>query len=226
MNNRTTNNRLGEHYNRYSVPNYLESNIRKYDNQLYSNVYANEFNQPLSVNQENKIEYEEVVQYLTISSKDRDVNTYPTPSRYSINFQTELKNIVSIELIQAIIPDKNSVLAEPYLLLKIEELEDVMISTDRNISDAFAILQLAPPITSGGFIMIDKRIHEHTVKYFRTPKASLNKMTVSVTDAYGTPFNFGADSPDPPVKNLQNTFVFRVVVLEKKRNVLEHRNVF
>ena len=112
------------------------------------------------------------------------------------------------------------------MLLKIEELEDVMISNDRHISDSFAILQLAQPTTPGGFIMIDKRIHENTVKYFRAPKASLNKMTVSVTDAYGTPFDFGSDSPSPPIKSLQNTFVFKVIILEKKRNVLEHRNVF
>lgn len=224
--NNTPNERIGEHYNRYSKPNYIESNLRRYENNSFNNVYNPAYNQALSVQQENKIEYEEVVKYLTISSKDRDVNIYPTVSRYSVNFQSELKNIVSIELIQGMIPDKNDVLDEPYLLLKIEELEDVMISNDRNISDSFAILQLAAPTTTGGFIMIDKRIHEHTVKYFRTPKASLNKMTVTITDAYGTPFDFGTDSPDPPIKNLQNTFVFRVVILEKKRSILEHRNVY
>lgn len=225
MNNRQSE-RLGEHYNRYTRPNYLESNLKKYDNNTYTNVYNPNYNQPLSVQQEEKIEYEEVVKYLTISSKDRDVTIYPNVSRYSINLNTELKNIVSIELIQAMIPDKNSVLEEPYLLLKIDELDEVMISNDRNISDSFAMLQLAAPTTTGGFIMIDKRIHEHTVKYFRTPKASLNKLTVTITDAYGTPFNFGEDTPDPPIKNLQNTFVFRVIILEKKRSLLEHRNVY
>ena len=224
--NKNNNGRLGEHYNRYSRPNYLESNIRNYESNSYSNAYNPTFNQQLSVQQESKVEYEEVVKYITISSKDRDVDIYPSVSRYSVAFNTELKNIISIELVQAMIPDKNDVLEEPYLLLKIEELEDVMISNDRNISDSFAILQLAPPTTTGGFIMIDKRIHENTVKYFRIPKASLNKMTVTISDAYGTPFDFGSDSPSPPIKALQNTFVFRVVILEKKRNVLEHRNVF
>jgi hypothetical protein len=218
--------RLGEHYNRYNPSNYLQSNIRTYDNNSYTNAYSSSYNKPLSVQQETQIEYEEVVKYISISSKDRDVNIYPSVSRYSINFHTELKNIISIELVQGMIPDKNNVLDEPYLLLKIDELDEVVISNDRNISDSFAILQLAEPTKTGGFIMIDKRIHEHTIKYFRTPKAALNKMTVTITDAYGTPFNFGNDSPDPPVKNLQNTFVFRAVVLEKKRNVLEHRNVF
>jgi hypothetical protein len=178
------------------------------------------------VQQENNIEYEEVVKYFTISSKDRDVSIYPNVSRYSVNLETEIKNIISIELIQAMIPDKNDVLEEPYLLLKIDELDEVMMSNDRHISDAFAILQLASPTTPGGFIMIDKRIHEQTIKFFRTPKASLNKLTVTITDAYGTPFDFGADTPSPPVKALQNTFVFRVILLEKKRNMLEHRNVY
>jgi len=229
MNNRPTERkyeRPGEHYNRYSVPNYLESNLRNYDTNAYTNVYGQNFNQPLSVQQEPKIEYEEIVNYLVISSKDRDTNIYPSVSRYSVNLDTTLKNITKAELIQSIIPDKNDVTDEPYLLLQIDELEDVMISNDRNVSDSFAILQLCRPVTAGGFIMMDKKIHENTIKYFTTPKASLSKITVTITDAYGTPFDFGNDSPDPPIKALQNTFVFKITTLQKKTNVLEQRNLF
>ena len=218
--------RLGQFYNRYSPQDYMESNSMQFANNNYKNVYTPSANEQLSVKQENDIEYEEIVKYITVSSRDRDTTTYPSVSRYVVQFATEVKNITSIELIQAMIPDKNNVLEEPYLLLKIEELEDVMISNDRHVSDSFAILQLAAPTTPGGFIMIDKRIHEHTVKYYRTPKASLNRMTITITDAYGTQFDFGSDSPDPPIKNLQNTFVFRVVTLEKKMNKLNQRTVY
>lgn len=180
----------------------------------------------LSVVNESDINYTYNDFYLTVSSKDRDTSAYPNVNRYTIKFPTELRNIYSIELIQGIVPDKNDVMAEPYLLLKIDEVEDIMISVDKHMSDAFAILQLAPPQTSGTFIHIDKRIHENTVKYFRTPKASLSKMTITITDCNGVPFDFGSDSPDPPLKALQNTFVFKVVCVEKNRSVLNHRSVF
>jgi hypothetical protein len=219
-------NRLGEYYKRYTPQNYLESNSEKFSQNRYSNVYQPSANAQLSVQQEPKIEYEVVTKYVTISSKDRDTSIYPSVSRYVVNFPTEIRNIISVELIQGMIPDKNSVLEEPYLLLKIDELDEVMVSSDRNISDAFAILQLACPTTPGGFIMVDRRIHEHTIKYYRIPKAALTKMTVTITDAYGTPFDFGNDSPDPPVKVLQNTFVFKISTLEKKIDQLNNRSVY
>jgi hypothetical protein len=185
-------------------------------------------NSSLSVQREPDIEYEEVNYYLSVSSKERDVSLYPNVNSYVVHFQKEFKNIYSVELIQAIIPDRNDVVNEPYLLLKIDELEDVMVSNDKHVSDAFAILQLAPPTTSGYFIQLDKRIHENTVKYFRIPKASLSKMTVKITDYNGTPFDFldGATDSASPNKAYQNTFVFKIVCLEKKRAQLSHRNVF
>lgn len=214
-----------EQYMRYQQYNVSEYDEGSYKTNKYSDAYSQRFNEELSTKNEKSIEYEKVNNYLTISSKDRDIDAYPNSNSYSIKFNDEFKNIFSIELIQSIIPAKNSVETEPYLLLKIEELEDVMISNDRHVSDSFAILQMAPPTTTGGFIQIDKRIHENTTKFFRIPKASLNKLTISITDCFGTLFNFGTDGPTP-LKALQNTFVFRIVTLEKKRDQLNHRNVY
>lgn len=218
------NERLGAHYNRYDPPAFVPLSSFVFNRNDISQAFAND-NIGLSVSSEPNIEYETVTHYLVVSSRDRDVSVYPSVSQYTIHLQNEFKNITSMELIQAIIPDKNSVTSEPYLLLKIEELEEVMSSNDRNVSDAFAILQLAAPITTGGFIHVDKRIHENVVAYFSTPKSTLSKLTVKITDLNGTPFNFGNDSP-PPLKSLQNTFVFKIETLEKKRSVLNHRNVF
>ena len=180
----------------------------------------------MSTRQEPDVVYEKTEHYLTVSSRDRDLLTYPNVNKYVINFPKEFKNISTIELIQAIIPDANNVTQEPYILLKIDEIEDVMVSTDRHISDAFAILQLSVPTTTGGFIQIDKRIHENVVKYYKAPKASLSKMSISLIDYIGTPFDFGIDATNLPTKALQNTFVFKIVCLEKQRAQLNHRNVF
>ncbi len=177
---------------------------------------------------EQNIKYYQVEHYLTVSSKERNVSLYPSVSHYSLELQKEFKNIYSIELIQGIIPDKptGTVATEPYLLLKIDEIDDVMSSNDTNIAQSFAILSLCRPITDDGFIHIDKKIHENTVKYYQTPKSSLSRMTVSITKEDGTLFDFGTDSPSPPNKDFQNTFIFKIVTLEKERSVLNQRNIY
>lgn len=218
-------NRLGEHYSRYGQKNISESNSQRYSQNNFNDVYDSKYNTQYSVSQEPDIEYDTYTHYLTVSSRDRNFSSHPNVNNYTVNFPNEFKNILSIELVQAIIPAKNNVEDEPYLLLDIDELPDVMVSNDTNISKSFAMLQLTTPTTPGGFIQIDKRIHENTIKFFKIPKAYLSKMTVSLRDYSGQLFNFGTDS-SPPQKELQNTFVFKIVTLEKKRDQLRHRNVF
>lgn len=218
----------GAHYNRYQQPQVAQSNESCWDSSSYGKVYNPDFNQQLSVEGEKNIEYERTKYYVTVSSRDRDRSAHHNVNHYTVNLPTELKNIVSVELIQAIIPDVNNVVAEPYLILKINEFNDVMISADTNISDSFAILQMSAPVSPGTFIQIDKRIHEHTVKYFKVPKATLSRMTISIIDADGNLFDFGADNPFPnsPKKEIQNTFIFRIVCSEKARDTLNQRLVF
>jgi hypothetical protein len=218
-------NRLGEHYNRYSQNGITEYNDRQYSQNDYNKVYDKNFNQQLSITAEPDIQYERNIHYLTISSRDRDQTMYPDVNKYAIQFPNELKNVESIELIQGIIPDTGNVQNEPYLLLKIDEVQDVMISNDKSISNSFAMLQLAPPTKANTFIQLDRRIHEYTVKYYQTPKAYLSKMSITITDANGTPFNFGTDTV-PFNKALQNTFVFKITTLEKKRAVLNTRGIY
>lgn len=221
-----TNTRIGgEKYQRYSQPSFTESNSNQFQQNTYDSVYTKNSNEQLSTQVEPNVEYETTEFYLTLSSRDRDTTLYPNVNSYAIAFPNEFRNISSIELVQAIIPDQNSASSEPYLLLKIAEIEDVMISNDRNISDAFAILQPSSPTTTGGFMQLDKRIHENTVKHFKVPKASLAKITLTITDINGALFNFGTDT-NPPQKALQNTFVFKIICMEKKRNQLNHRNVY
>ena len=215
----------GEHYNRYNKLNYSEMNSKQFDRNNFENVYSKQYNTQFSVSQEPDIEYETTTHYLCVSSKNRNVSQYPNVNRYTINLRNEYKNVSTIELVQAILPAKNDVEKEPYLLLNIDEIEEVVHSNDINIANSFAILQLAQPTTTGGFIQIDKRIHENTIKYFKTPKANLSKMTITISDSDGVPFDFGNDS-DPPAKEYQNTFVFKIETLEKKRSQLNYRNVF
>lgn len=215
----------GAQYQRYIKTSFDEANKTQFEANDYNRVYSSDYNTALSVQQEADIVYEKRCYYLAITSANRDVLTHPNPNYYIVNLDKEYKNIHSIELVQAIVPDKNSVTNEPYLLLKIDEIEHVMDSIDRPLSESFAVLEMAPPTSPGTFIQMDKRIYEHTTKIFKTPKASLSKMTIRINDCTGQPFDFGTDS-DPPQKALQNTFIFKIACLEKQRKQLGQRNVF
>lgn len=217
-------NKYAEHYIRYKDDSPMESNSNNYKNNDYSNVFSNATNRQLSVDQEPDIQYYKRDYYLTIGSKDRDVNKYPSSSQFSLRLPKEYKNIHSVELIQAIIPDKNNVTHEPYLVLSIDELVDTMESKDVNIADSFAIMMLNSPVQSGRFISIDNRIHENTVLRFSTPKAKLVNMTIKITDFSGDIFSFGGEGSLN--KENQLLFVFKITQMEKRQDSLNNRKVY
>jgi hypothetical protein len=180
----------------------------------------------LSVLQEPDIEYEYTINYVALESKSRDTTAYPQPNSYRIVFGDSYRNVKSIELIAATIPDKNSVLSEPYLVLKIDEFDNIE-SSDTNLDNAFTILQLNSPNSSGSFIDLDMYICSGTVKIFKTPLARLDRMSVSIRDYDNTLFDFGDDtSGSPPNKQFQNMLLFKIITQERKRDPLQHRNVF
>jgi hypothetical protein len=213
--------RLGSHYNRYKNERPAEFNDQAYSKNDYGRVYQE--NAQLSHIQEPDINYSKVEYYLTVSSRDRDTSLYPNGSQFSITLPREFKNVYSIELLQAIIPNQNSVINEPYLILTVDELDDIMYSNNKTIAEGFAMLMLTPP--NGNFISIDNRIHENTVLYFGTNnKAKLSKMTIKITDVDGNIFDFGGSGSSN--KLYQSTFVFRIVQMERSTSSLNTRNVF
>lgn len=218
------NERLGESYNRYQKNTYSESNKNNYNMNDYNNAFSSETNAQLSVNQEPDIKYSNIESTLVISSKDRDIINYPNSSNFIIDLNDEYKNIKRIELVQAIIPDKNSVLTEPFLLLNIKELQNTMDSNNKAISDSFAMLQMSPPTVSGSFIICDKRIHENVVKYYKTPLARLSRLTITITNSDGDLFSFGGNGTTS--KAYQCQFVLKIITEETSRTMFNSRNVY
>lgn len=181
---------------------------------------------PLSVIQEPEIEYQDKVHYVAVESKTRDLVAYPQPENYKVHFGDSFRNVKSVELIAATIPDKNLVTAEPYLVLKIDEIDNIE-SSDTNTDNAFTILQLNAPNTSGNFIDLDMYICSGTIKIFETPMARLTSMTVSLRDYDNNLFSFGDDTAgSPPNKQFQNMLLFKITTREVKRTGLQHRNVY
>jgi hypothetical protein len=177
----------------------------------------------LSIQQESTISYQERVVYLHVSSADRDPVKFPSPSQYIIDFDREFKNIKRIELIQAHVPSTNGVDNEPYLILKIDEIDRTIYSKNALIDDSFAILQMTAPLN--GYIQIKKDIHEKVVKDYITPLATLSKFSMSIYKQDGTLFNFGSDT-NPVNLTLQNMFIFKITTIEKSRENIGFRALF
>jgi len=216
--------RLGEFYNKNSRINTEEANKKNFEQNNYTNNFSEDFNRQLSVEQEKTIQYKKRNSYLTICSKDRDITQYPKSSNFVIDLQKEYRNITAIELITAIIPDKNNVQNEPFLLLNIKELDVLNDSNNKQISDSFAMLQLTAPTIPGTFIQIDKRTFENTILEFHTPKSKLSRISINITDLDGSIFNFGGDGITD--KNHQCFFVFKIITLDTDRSSLNQRNVY
>jgi len=216
--------RLGENYSRYDNFNVSEYNNGRFNNKDYEQSMSQDFNKQLSLTQEPNITYIENIEYFTVSSRDRDVIAYPKSSSFTVDLRKEYKNIRSVELIQCIIPDKNNVQSEPYLLLKIDQLQGAIESIDGNISDSFAILQLTRPVVSGRFITVDKSTFEHIHLFYKTPKASLSKMSINLYNYDGINFDFGGDGVIDI--EYQIIYIFKIVTLDTDRKSINQRNLY
>jgi hypothetical protein len=182
----------------------------------FKTVFSNENNFQYSESTEGSIEYEEKEEYLIVTSKSRNVTQFPSTSSFSVELDNEFRNIRSITLVQAILPDKGNVTQEPYLLLQINEIDNVMESPDNIIQKSFAFLCTNTATEPGYFITIDRSVHENTPKVYKDLKSSLSRLTLRLVDSTGTTFNFG-NPVNPLDKAYQTTFVFKITTVEKKR---------
>jgi hypothetical protein len=212
-------NRLGEHYVRYSSYNVQPNQNNKYNR----NPVITNNDVKLSVLQEPEINYTYNEYYLAINSSKRDTTLYPSPNSYVIDLPREYKNIKSIELLDATIPDKNNVTRQPYLVLNIKEINDVIDSIDPVLNQAFAVLKMDTPIQSGYFITLDKNCWEKMPKIYKQPKANLSRFSISITDRSGNLFNFLESSPTDITAD--HSLYFKIITLETDRAELRHRNV-
>lgn len=173
---------------------------------------------------EEQYEYKE--HYVIIDSRDRDRTKYPNPNEYTVQFnngvdgniEEQFRNIVSIELIDAIVPDAVTGL-EPYLTLDIPELNSSYAGTNNHLSNTFAVLE---PETKGTPFARCKFVCPSLNKY-RTPLASLNKLTIQFKNYAGALYNFGTDTTPPTVPDItiQNQLMFKLVTRNPDYKILE-----
>lgn len=169
-----------------------------------------------------QIDYIETVSYLHINSSDRNTTAYPSVNSYKIDTEDRFKNIRSIELIAGSIPNVNSVLLQPYLILKIDGLNHINFS-NKNIISGFAMMYLQN--TSGAFIQPELGVLQRNVLNFKTPLASLSNINLQILKPDGTLFSFGESAGDVSV-TYSTSFTLRIISIEKSRKDLNNRSVF
>ena len=135
----------------------------------------------------------QIEQIVILSSRDRNASLFPSTSRYQVQIPP-IRNIRAVEFVGGIVPDKNSVTSEPYLILCIDELQhENLIATNRHLEKSFAILMLSPAVLSNAFINIDTSLTEKTIFQTNTSGITLNKLTITIQKSTGETFDFGGD---------------------------------
>jgi hypothetical protein len=193
----------------------------------------------IKLQRDNQPKYIEKVHYINVNSVDR-LWENSAESRFSFKVQFNqgpgfdgaaisqlYKNIVSVELVSAILPMDTTIntfdtriygglMKYPYLLLRIDELDGVFRGTNNWADRAFSTLlfdkvyytnTLSTDYITGtssivnstpkttfypeylrGFMKFNPAYFEKK-KFYNNPLASLNKMTITITDPRGNPFN-------------------------------------
>jgi len=168
------------------------------------------------------IEYTQVISYLQLNSSDRDTIAYPSVSEYRIDSEEKFRNISSIELITASVANQGNPLVNPYLVLRIDGLNHINFS-NRNTNSGFAVMYLKQ--TTGAHVYPELGVLQRNVLNFKTPLASLSSVKLSIVGPDGNLFNFG-ETPGDVTSTFSNSFMLRIVTLEKSRKDLNKRAVF
>lgn len=171
----------------------------------------------------------ERVDQLSVDSADRDRDIYPASSYFEVHVGTvadtfdgahitePFKDIKSIELVSAVIPDVNSIGSEPYMLVDIEEFHDqnAYFATNKATTQAIAKLYFNVPSNGGFYRYKTMDSNERHIINFYPPLASFHKMRIRLLDRDGAVFDLGTDTtpPTPVNKALQVSYTFRVTCL-------------
>lgn len=155
----------------------------------------------------------EVQKYLSINSSDRDWTLEPLRYQYSIHslgdssgdLQRRYRNIESIAVGRVVIPEEiienksfnhDFSFAYPYLILQIDEFNDVYDGTNDNVRKAFSMLifDACYKAPNGRGYIILKPIQNEKKRFYPVPLSSLGKLSVSLLKPNGQLLNRSSDA--------------------------------
>jgi hypothetical protein len=163
----------------------------------------------------------QIEKYLSINSADRSWNLEPLRYKYSVNslgddndLQKRYRNIESIAVGKVIIPEEiieritttnqnlktffnhDFSFAYPYLILRIDEFDNVYDGTNDNVRKAFSklIYHRSYKAPNGRGYIILKPIQKEKKRFYPTPLSSMGKLSISLLKPNGDVLNTSADS--------------------------------
>lgn len=216
----------------------------------------------LELEKKNRPTYIEKVHYLSVNSGDRNWSSFPdTENRYQFKvlfnngdntnhagIQHLYKNVNSVEVVSAILPNDSQVIPfdsriylnvkqYPYLLLQIDELDNVFHGTNSNNEKSFSHLlfdkEFNSPVLSSDYISTQANTNSVTdvnepfgnkfkkgffkflpayfekKMFYNNPKATLNSMSISLTNPDGNLIN-----TEPDVLKIDNIAAVSVADFE------------
>ena len=178
--------------------------------------------------------------YITINSSDRSRIKWPSTSNFCIKLIDDepgqpngvvgkrYRNVQSVKLLSAVVPNTNNVINEPYLLLQINEVEGMYDAASRSCQNAFTKLYFEEAPGTAKFLRMDKGVGDPLTRvYWPTPKATIDRFTVSFRTYDGEVFDFGADdNPDDINLELQTTITLEIRdYVTDSKVALGHRNI-
>jgi len=153
----------------------------------------------------------EIPHFITIDSNDRNKDTYPNHNEFKVSFlsgssqvldniepdggkiQKQYKNVSKFELLSISLPiysvDGDNTADYPYLLLEIEEINNMIDGTNPTMSKAFCKIELGNH--SGKFIHYQPE-KGLGVKCFK-PVVYMDTLTIKIKKPNGELFNFGTN---------------------------------
>lgn len=136
----------------------------------------------------------------------------PLPGFTGASIQRSFKNVVSIELIDAVYPFTESC---SYLYLKLHEIDGNILST-HNGNQYFT--KLIPKTILNNFVYSETD-HDAHKKVFMSRGTRLDKLTIELIKPDGETVDFGDDTlpPQDPMPSMQTSFSFKIVVEDIQR---------
>lgn len=163
----------------------------------------------------------EIDKYLSINSADRNWDLEPMRYRYSVNslgdnndLQRRYRNIECISVGKVVIPEEiieratvtnqnlktffnyDFSFAYPYLILKIDEFDNVYDGTNDNVRKAFSklIYHRSYKAPNGRGYIILKPMQKEKKHFYPTPLSSIGKLSITLQKPNGDVLNTSADS--------------------------------
>jgi hypothetical protein len=179
---------------------------------------------------ENKYQFR--TYYINIDSNDRDRTIWSDSGNFEVRFDPgpgykgasiprSLKNVYSVELVDAVYPNVPGVANNMYLLICCPELSDgigMMDSTNNGTSKILA--KLLPANILGSFVQTLYNDPEITKIVFPTEGKRIDKMTIEFRTNTGAILQFcgtngSADPASAPIATLQTSITLRIVIRDR-----------